>query len=73
MKPLSLRTNWSAEAWISSCVAGGLKLCSVFMFRHMMAAFAIGGSSGAGAGPRGHGKIYNAIEAMDCRVKPHTP
>ena len=24
--PLSLRTNWSAEAWISSSVAGGSKL-----------------------------------------------
>ena len=35
VKPLSLRTNWRDEARISSSVAGGLKLCSVFMFRHI--------------------------------------
>src|SRR5262249_23503720 len=35
--PLSLRTNCSEEARISSLVAGGLKLCSVLMFRHMAA------------------------------------
>src|SRR5438034_674444 len=34
-KPLSLRTNWSAEARISSSVAGGSKLNSVRMLRHM--------------------------------------
>jgi hypothetical protein len=35
VKPLSLRTNCKAEARISSSVAGGLKLCSVLMLRHM--------------------------------------
>src|SRR6201995_2510810 len=34
-KPESLRTNCSAEARISSSVAGGSKLNSVLMFRHM--------------------------------------
>ena len=33
--PLILRTYCSAEAWISSAVAGGSKLWSVLMFRHM--------------------------------------
>src|SRR4030095_15919576 len=35
LKPDSLRTNCSAEAWISSRVAGGSKLNSVLMLRHM--------------------------------------
>src|SRR5688572_24264879 len=34
--PLSLRTNWSADARISSSVAGGSKLASVLMFLHML-------------------------------------
>jgi DHA2 family multidrug resistance protein-like MFS transporter len=34
--PLSLRTNWSADARISSSVAGGSKLASVLMLRHML-------------------------------------
>src|SRR5205823_8902977 len=33
--PLSLRTNCSAEARISSAVAGGAKFASVLMFLHM--------------------------------------
>ena len=33
--PLSLRTYWSAASWISSAVAGGSKLWSVLMFRHI--------------------------------------
>src|SRR5690606_19084406 len=33
--PLILRTYCSAEAWISSSVAGGSKLWSVRMLRHM--------------------------------------
>lgn len=33
--PLSLRTYWSDDAWISSGVAGGLKLARTLMFRHM--------------------------------------
>jgi len=33
--PLTLRTYCSADARISSSVAGGAKLCSVRMFRHM--------------------------------------
>src|SRR5712664_4769944 len=37
LKPESLRTNCSAEAWISSSVAGGSKLNSVLMLRHMVA------------------------------------
>jgi hypothetical protein len=32
--PLSFRTNWRAEAWTSSSVAGGEKFASVLMFRH---------------------------------------
>src|SRR5215813_4477937 len=35
VKPLSLRTNWRDDARISSPVAGGVKLCSVLMLRHM--------------------------------------
>src|SRR5262249_58139450 len=35
VNPLSFRTNCRAEARISSSVAGGSKLCSVLMFRHM--------------------------------------
>src|SRR5437764_9261965 len=35
LKPLSLRTNCSADARISSSVAGGSKLNSVRMLRHM--------------------------------------
>src|SRR6478735_4828983 len=35
LKPESLRTNCSAEAWISACVAGGSKLNRVLMLRHI--------------------------------------
>jgi hypothetical protein len=35
VKPLSLRTNWREDALISSSVAGGLKLWSVLIARHM--------------------------------------
>lgn len=35
VEPLTLRTYWSAAARISSSVAGGSKLWSVLMFRHM--------------------------------------
>src|SRR3954453_9876885 len=35
LKPERLRTNCSAEAWISSPVAGGSKLNSVLMLRHI--------------------------------------
>src|SRR5687767_13884930 len=34
--PLSFRTNWSADARISSSVAGGSKFASVLMLRHMV-------------------------------------
>ena len=34
VKPLNLRTNCKEDARISSSVAGGLKLWSVFMLRH---------------------------------------
>jgi hypothetical protein len=37
VNPLTFRTNWSADARISSSVAGGSKLYSVLMFLHMMA------------------------------------
>ena len=36
--PLTLRTYCSAAAWISSSLAGGSKLWSVLMFRHMAGA-----------------------------------
>src|SRR5882672_6938234 len=36
LKPESLRTNCSAEAWISSSLAGGSKLNSVLMLRHII-------------------------------------
>ena len=42
VKPLILRTYWSAAAWTSSSVAGGSKLWSVLMFRHMAARLAGG-------------------------------
>src|SRR5690242_10278157 len=35
LNPDSFRTNCSAEAWISAWVAGGSKLNSVLMLRHM--------------------------------------
>src|ERR1700730_3034298 len=35
-KPLNFRTNCSEDARISSSVAGGLKLYSVLMLRHML-------------------------------------
>src|SRR5262245_43464411 len=35
LKPVSLRTNWSDAARISSSVTGGSKLNSVLMLRHM--------------------------------------
>ena len=38
-KPLSFRTNCSEDARISSSVAGGLKLCRVLMFRHIVFVF----------------------------------
>src|SRR6266567_1354320 len=34
-KPLNFRTNCREDAHISSSVAGGVKLCSVLMLRHM--------------------------------------
>src|SRR4030088_1602870 len=40
--PLSLRTNCSADARISSSVAGGSKLKSVRMFRHIDCSYAVG-------------------------------
>src|SRR5260370_13791750 len=42
LKPESLRTNCSAEAWISSSVAGGSKLNSVLMLRHIFSLFSTG-------------------------------
>ena len=36
VEPLILRTYCSAEAWISSDVAGGSKLWRVRMLRHMV-------------------------------------
>ena len=39
VKPLSFRTNCSEDARISSSVAGGAKLCSVLMLRHMRISF----------------------------------
>ena len=39
LKPLNLRTNCSAEARISVSVAGGSKLNSVLMLRHMTFSF----------------------------------
>src|SRR5580693_9374553 len=36
LKPDSLRTNCSAEAWISSSLAGGSKLNNVLMLRHII-------------------------------------
>jgi len=35
VKPLSFRTNWMADARISSSVTGGSKLKRVLMLRHM--------------------------------------
>ena len=35
VEPLILRTYWSADAWVSSVVAGGSKLWRVLMFLHM--------------------------------------
>jgi deazaflavin-dependent oxidoreductase (nitroreductase family) len=43
--PLILRTYWSAASWTSSWVAGGAKLWSVRMFRHMPTAYAPGVST----------------------------
>ena len=43
--PLTLRTYWSADARISSSVAGGSRLWSLVMFRHMPATVAPQASS----------------------------
>src|SRR6185437_2877785 len=50
LKPESLRTNCSAEAWISSSVAGGSKLNRVLMLRHMMLSSAYSPLRGAAHG-----------------------
>src|ERR1019366_3821452 len=39
--PLSFRTNWSADARISSSVAGGSKFARVLMFRHIEGLLAV--------------------------------
>src|SRR5205823_3964221 len=39
VNPLILRTYWSAAARTSSSVAGGSKLKSVWMFRHMLTSY----------------------------------
>src|ERR1700730_11605715 len=39
LKPESFRTNCSAEAWISSSVAGGSKMNTVLMLRHICSSF----------------------------------
>lgn len=39
VKPLTFRTNWIAEAFTSSSVAGGAKLWSVLMLRHIIGGF----------------------------------
>jgi len=48
--PLSFLTNCNAEARISSSVAGGSKLASVLMFRHMTLFYKAAGRL-TGAGP----------------------
>src|SRR6476619_4647962 len=52
--PLSLRTNCSAEAWISSLLAGGSKFASVLILRHMSSSssdFALRRRGGVRAAP----------------------
>ena len=50
VKPLSLRTNWTAAARISSSVAGGSKLNSVRMLRHMTPVYPSPARDAAGGG-----------------------
>jgi hypothetical protein len=54
--PLSFRTNWSADARISSSVAGGSKLASVLMFRHIVLGF-----------PRGFGRSVDRRAGLSAR------
>ena len=51
--PLTLRTYWSAADRISSGDAGGSKLWSVLMFRHMGATLAVASLAGESDHPIG--------------------
>ena len=52
MVPLILRTYWSAAAGISSWVAGGSKLESGRMFRHMVVSLGAGADAAHGPARR---------------------
>ena len=61
--PLNLRTNWRDEARISSSVAGGSKLCSVLMFRHMGILIQRSRIRGPRSMDRGHGTCRTVAHA----------
>jgi hypothetical protein len=58
----SLRTNYSAEAWISAGVAGGSKLNSVLMLRHIICLLLP--FLGAPKGRPAHAKSYIAAHSV---------
>jgi hypothetical protein len=65
VKPLSLRTNCREEARTSSSVAGGLKLCSVLMARHMTI------SANLCHPPTEYGSIMNLPSSGDLFIIPY--
>src|SRR3954447_158214 len=66
LKPESLRTNCSAEAWISAWVAGGSKLNRVLMLRHMVFSSAPVVGQGRTAGAKSDGVAYPVMDHAAC-------
>src|SRR6185369_13719943 len=61
LNPESLRTNCSAEAWISACVAGGSKLNRVLMLRHISLSSAPIVDQGRTASAKSDGLAYSVM------------
>src|SRR5207249_1293222 len=72
LNPESLRTNCSAEAWISACVAGGSKLNRVLMLRHMVLSSAEDVGQGRTAGAKSDGVAYSVMDHA-ARSPPSAP
>src|SRR3954468_10473195 len=62
LNPESLRTNCSAEAWISAWVAGGSKLNRVLMLRHMVFSSAPAVGEGRTAGAKSDSVAYSVTD-----------
>src|SRR2546427_3583580 len=68
--PLSLRTNCSADARISSSVAGGAKLARVLMLRHIPALRQLGDRRDNRAGTR-PGRAFRGVVGRRIICAPH--